>query len=151
MAIVPRIVLGFVDFTSSAVNLGLELDSGSASHEKLAYHRQGVSKVGPTRLPDLLEDWDRIRLGGAQYRNALNFRDFERSTLVHSRELRLREADWFYKGKRREKDDTPDRLTMTDATHTGRKLAPEVYRERRLLSFPRWRGENPEILLGRCA
>lgn len=46
---------------------------------------------------NLLEDWDRIRLGGTLQCQTLDFRDLERTAFIDSGELGLCEADRFYK------------------------------------------------------
>lgn len=75
------VALGFVDFTSRAVNLGFELDRGSAQQRRILL------------MLDLLEDRDRIRLSGALQRDAPSLEGLERSALVDRGELWLREAD----------------------------------------------------------
>ena len=91
MVTIPSIALGFVDFTSSAVNFGFELDNGSANRTRAERLLNGSC---PVLSMDLLEDRDRIRLGGTLQRGPVNFRNLERPALVDRRELRLRETDW---------------------------------------------------------
>ena len=90
----PVAVLGFVDFTSRAVNFGFELDTGSEQRER--ERRETIPSL------DLLEDWDGIRLRGALQRDAPALPGLERSALVDRGELWLREPDRLWKKQARD-------------------------------------------------
>jgi len=103
---VANIAFGLVDFTSSAVNFGFELDNGSTSEIHTSEYRNIAPVIEMRRsiggesssLANLLEDWDGIRLGGTLQRQTLSLRDLERTTFIDGRELGLRQANRLYKG-----------------------------------------------------
>lgn len=103
VAMEPNIALGFVDFTSNAVNFGFELDNGSTFNQKYKQANTESFDRMKSMIPrarfmtrDLLEDWDGIRLSRTLQCQTLGFHDLERTAFIDSGELGLCETDRFY-------------------------------------------------------